>query len=209
MTKSKLFIAIALLLSIGLGAFSFMAGAGPRVHAVQYPNTVLELFTSQGCSSCPRANRFVCETARKEESVLTLSYSVDYWDYLGWTDTLGNPEFSARQRTYAKALTTVPYTPQLIINGEVHKSRFSRGQVRARTLTAAPSLSLRPTEAGLELTIAATELSAPAVINIVYYTPGEQDIAVGAGENKGRTITLVNVVTDWSHLKTLTAWRSL
>jgi len=203
MTKSKLFIAIALAFSICLVALSFSAVAGPNARAVQYPDTVLELFTSQGCSSCPRANRFVCETVRREDGVLALSYSVDYWDYLGWTDTLGKPEFSQRQRIYAKALTSTPYTPQLILNGDMHKAKFSRKQVTARTLAAKPKLSLNLDGEGLQINIAASDLSAPAVINIVHYTPGEQDISVGAGENKGRTVTLVNVVTDWSHLKTL------
>ncbi len=205
MTKSRLYFALAALFALALGAVSFGAGAGSRDAGTQYPTAVLELFTSQGCSSCPRANKFVCETARREEGVLTLSYSVDYWDYLGWTDTLGKPEFSQRQRIYARALTSTPYTPQMILNGSVHKTRFSKKQVREQRLGAQPKINLALTDAGLELNIDGARLDAPAVINVVHYTPGEQDISVGAGENKGRTVTLVNVVTDWSHLKTLDA----
>ena len=78
---------------------------------------VVELFTAQGCAGCPEANRAV-ETVAAEPGVIALTYAVDYWDYLGWTDTFAKPEFAARQRAYRAALKlrALP-TPQVILDG--------------------------------------------------------------------------------------------
>lgn len=81
---------------------------------------VVELFTSQGCSSCPPADAFLTRL-RAMPGVIALTYHVDYWDYLGWKDTLGGPEFSQRQYDYAKARGDMNvYTPQMIVNGNQH-----------------------------------------------------------------------------------------
>src|ERR687884_289212 len=85
--------------------------------AVASPQAVVELFTSQGCSSCPPADAMLGELARRPD-VIALSLPVDYWDYLGWKDTLAQPAFSARQRAYAGARgDRQVYTPQVIVNG--------------------------------------------------------------------------------------------
>ena len=99
------------------------------------PDTVVELFTSQGCSSCPPANKFVSSLA-DDPNKLVLSYGVTYWDYLGWEDTFGSPEFTKRQRVYGKAFRSGNiYTPQIVLNGSDHNSRYSKGDVAAWTLS--------------------------------------------------------------------------
>lgn len=88
--------------------------------AVIEPKAVIELFTSQGCSSCPTADAVLGRLVRRDD-IIALSLSVDYWDYLGWKDTLASPKFSARQRAYAKARGDGRvYTPQVVVNGLKH-----------------------------------------------------------------------------------------
>ena len=96
---------------------------------IHYPNQVLELFTSQGCSSCPKANQFT-RSLSDDANILTLSYSVDYWDYLGWKDTFTKPEFTKRQRHYGAHFQGKVYTPQMVINGTEHNARYSRSTVK-------------------------------------------------------------------------------
>src|SRR5437868_11223400 len=84
------------------------------------PRAVVELFTSQGCSSCPPADKIVGELA-KDPNVIALSMPIDYWDYLGWKDTLADSRFSARQKAYSLARGDLDvYTPQALINGPLH-----------------------------------------------------------------------------------------
>src|SRR3954466_16123948 len=84
------------------------------------PRAVVELFTSQGCSSCPPADQIVGELA-KDPNVIALSMPIDYWDYLGWKDTLADSRFSARQKAYSHARgDREVYTPQVVINGSLH-----------------------------------------------------------------------------------------
>ena len=98
--------------AIVAGTLAAMAGA-----AAARPLTVVELFTSQGCSSCPPANANLAKL-RDRPGVLALSFNVTYWDYLGWKDTFGKPEFTARQRTYEAPLgESGPFTPQVVVNG--------------------------------------------------------------------------------------------
>src|SRR6202012_4721381 len=84
------------------------------------PRAVVELFTSQGCSSCPPADKIIGELA-KDPSIIALSMPIDYWDYLGWKDTLADSRFTARQKAYSKVRgDRAVYTPQAVINGETH-----------------------------------------------------------------------------------------
>src|SRR5262245_12521080 len=96
-------------------------GASPQPAAGGPPGpAVVELYTSQGCSSCPAADALLARLASRSE-VLALSLSVDYWDYLGWKDTLANSKFTERQRAYAKARGDgAIYTPQIVVNGVAH-----------------------------------------------------------------------------------------
>lgn len=80
---------------------------------------VLELFTSEGCSSCPPADRLLPQLANEDPDIIVLSFHVDYWDHLGWKDPFSNSEFSDRQKEYARKFKLESiYTPQLVINGE-------------------------------------------------------------------------------------------
>jgi len=158
------------------------------------PDAVVELFTSQGCSSCPPANNFVAKLGEDSQK-LVLSYGVTYWDYLGWKDTFGDPEFTKRQRDYGKALG-VPnvYTPQIVLNGSAHSPRYSRKDVETMLLPPTrPDAELTLGENGLELT---ADANADAKLVIVSFMLGEQDVPVKRGENSGRTLKLANVVTD-------------
>ena len=158
------------------------------------PASVVELFTSQGCSSCPPANKFVGKLAEDEDK-LVLSYGVTYWDYLGWKDTFGDPEFTQRQREYGKALgVSNVYTPQIVLNGSAHSPRYSRKDVESMLL---PANTLEATlsvgKKGLLVTAGA---DSKAKLVIVSFTPGEQAVPVKRGENGGRTLKVANVVTD-------------
>jgi len=169
-------------------------GATTKNRVPSSPVTVLELFTSQGCSSCPAANKFVRDIAQRGD-VLTLSYSVDYWDYLGWKDTFGKPEFSARQRTYGKQFGGKVYTPQMVVNGAMHSARFSDTKVRAQHLDNAPQIVIKQNGDALDIQVLATPISKKNLsIMAVRYRPGVQSVPVKRGENRGRTINLTNVV---------------
>src|SRR3984885_10980272 len=93
------------------------------------PRALLELFTSQGCSSCPAADKLVGELAN-DSSLVALSVPIDYWDYLGWKDTLANPAHSARQRAYSRVRgDRQVYTPQIVVNGAMHVLGSDRAAV--------------------------------------------------------------------------------
>jgi len=105
--------------STGLFVFfgSLAAVAATPVAATDRQPIVVELFTSQGCSSCPPANTNLIAISNRKD-VLALSFSVTYWDYLGWKDTYGKPEFTERQAAYEPPLRQAsPYTPQMVFNG--------------------------------------------------------------------------------------------
>lgn len=169
--------------------------------AISYPATVVELFTSQGCSSCPPTNKLVHDIAGTED-LLALTYSVDYWDYLGWKDTLGSPEFSQRQRKYGKKqFQGQVYTPQIILNGDSHAARFKPDHIKG--------YKLQENQAAVTLNRGADGLAVTAngqagTLVEVRYTPGSQSIPVARGENRGQTITLANVVTS---VKKLGSWK--
>ena len=109
--------------ALGVFATVVLAGVfahGQRADAGQHPKAVVELFTSQGCSSCPPADVLLGKLAKRND-IIALTLPVDYWDYLGWKDTLASPAYSARQRSYAKARGDGQvYTPQMVINGTYH-----------------------------------------------------------------------------------------
>src|SRR5580700_8478930 len=100
------------------------------------PRALLELFTSQGCSSCPAADKLLGELSA-DPSLVALSVPIDYWDYLGWKDTLANPAHSARQRAYAHLRgDRQVYTPQIVVNGSTHALGSDRAAIeRAITVT--------------------------------------------------------------------------
>ena len=158
------------------------------------PTHIVELFTSQGCSSCPPANKFVGQIA-DQDGVLALTYGVTYWDYLGWKDTFGDPSFTKRQREYRPILgTSNIYTPQIVLNGTEHSPRYSEKDVLAVKLAEDAASSYLKVEDG-KLMIDGT-VPKGSTVALVSYLPGAQEVAVKRGENGGRTLKLTNVVVD-------------
>ena len=159
--------------------------------AGETPKTVVELFTSQGCSSCPPANRFAGKLAEDPEN-LVLSYAVTYWDFLGWKDVFGKQEFTTRQKKYGESLGIgYVYTPQIVLNGTDHNSKYKKSVVEDWVLApSAQRLDLRVVNDELVL-----ETDAQDVL-LVSYKPGWQKIDVKRGENGGRKMKIANVVED-------------
>lgn len=179
------------LISLALPA---LLAFSPNVFAGEQPSQVVELFTSQGCSSCPPSNALVNDWARRDD-VLALTYSVEYWDYLGWKDTFADPKFTARQRAYANAIGHGRvYTPQMVINGARDKFRFSRAQIKNVTLAD----GILPITFGDEEIIVPgnNDIKTPCTVRLVRFIPGQQTVDVKRGENGGKALTLTNVVTD-------------
>ena len=164
--------------------------------AGQTPQTVVELFTSQGCSSCPPANEFVGKLADDPDK-LVLSYGVTYWDYLGWKDRFGDAKFTKRQKEYGESLEIgYVYTPQIVLNGAEHNSRYKK--------TSVEDIVLSPSETSVDLEIVGDELVLDTNSKntvIVTYQPGWQSIDVTRGENGGRTLKIANVVKDVRKVK--------
>ena len=165
------------------------------------PLMVIELFTSQGCSSCPAADAvFKSYAARRD--LVALSMSVDYWDYLGWKDTLASPKFSKRQRAYAQARGDGQvYTPQVVVNGRDHVVGSSKGDIEAALKAHAAKPSALTLAAGLEkgtITINIGQASDVVSEMTVWLAvvQSEANIDVKAGENRGRKLTYFNVVRD-------------
>ena len=165
------------------------------------PTHVVELFTSQGCSSCPPANKFVSKLS-EDPNTLVLSYGVTYWDYLGWKDTFGDPEFTQRQRDYRDAFgASNIYTPQIILGGSAHSPRYSKSDV-ADMILPENAVDMSLIRDGDKLMVKANA-SKNVIVDVVTYTPGQQSVKVARGENGGRTMRLTNVVTavqtmDWN-----------
>jgi hypothetical protein len=171
-------------------------------HAAAAP-VVVELFTSQGCSSCPPADAFLGELSG-QPGIIALAWHVDYWNSLGWRDPYARPEWTARQKAYARQLNDEVYTPALVVNGAAMLVGSDKQAVRAAIDQAAPSsvpVTLRRTPGGLEADIGAT----PAAVTglLVTYDP-QLMTAVGAGENQGRRLVEYRVVREAVVLDKLT-----
>ena len=167
------------------------------------PLGVVELFTSQGCSSCPPADRFLSELVQSGE-VVALAYHVDYWDYLGWRDTLATPENTQRQNDYRQAFEArAVYTPQAVINGRTHLSGADRNAVREALDGMAKSgkgmaVSLSVKKAGDRLVIDVGAANGPteeAHVVLVYFRPASL-VSIARGENSGSAITYWNAVSS-------------
>jgi hypothetical protein len=185
-------LALAGVFAISDAALAPAADAGP---------TVVELFTSQGCSSCPPANANLAALSDRP-GVLALSFSVTYWDRLGWKDTFGRPDYTARQEAYEAPLGEPgAFTPQMVIDGRKSLVGNELGEVE-RLVAAArrdpgPSLTL---SGGVAQIGAGSAPRAGADIWLVRYDPRRVKVAVSRGENAGRTLPHKNVVHDLSLL---------
>jgi hypothetical protein len=170
------------------------------------PRAVIELFTSQGCSSCPPADKLAGELAR-DPSLIVLSLPIDYWDYLGWKDTLALPGHTNRQRAYSRTRgDREVYTPQVVVNGITHVLGSDKSAIdgaiaethkKPGTLSVPVSLSVAGDQ--ISVTVPAAKDSAKGEI---WLCPISRTVPVeiGRGENSGHTITYHNVVRRWVKL---------
>src|SRR5580698_6627605 len=162
------------------------------------PRAIVELFTSQGCSSCPPADKLIGELA-EDPSIIALSMPIDYWDYLGWKDTLADARFSARQKAYSHMRGDRDvYTPQAVVNGSVHVIGSDRaiGETdRAGEIMSVP-VSMTVTGKQINVSVAASQHGPGAMHGEVWIcsVSKEVPISIARGENRGQEITYHNVV---------------
>lgn len=185
--------------------FLALAAGAPAVAADRARPTVVELFQSQGCSSCPPANANVMAVADRPE-VLALSFQVTYWDQLGWKDTFAHPAFTGRQWDYARAWKRPQVaTPQVVVNGRRDLIGYNRGELEGALRSAdrgagGPTVSV----AGGRATVsAAPGPGARADVWLVRYDPRTVAVPIRRGENGGKTLPHRNVVRE---LVRLGAW---
>ncbi len=200
MKKTRLYCLAALLLGFAAPPGAALAGSRDLV--------VVELYTSQGCSSCPPADRYAADLAKRGDVVM-LSFPVDYWDYLGWKDSLADPAFTRRQRDYARFLgERHVYTPQMVINGRTHASGGSRrsvGEKIAAQTGHALRVVLRQHNGQLQIKVFAG--GAKAEKGAVIWLAGVLDryaITPAAGENAGSALVYTNIVRT---LEEIGSWR--
>lgn len=156
---------------------------------------VVELFQSQGCSSCPPANANVNAVAERPD-LLALSFAVTYWDQLGWKDTFGSPKYTARQWDYAHhAGRPQVSTPQVVVNGSAAIVGSNRQQLEATLTQAGPARGGPALSAtGSTVTVDAGTNAKPSTVWLVRYDPKSREVPIRAGENGGRTLPHKNIV---------------
>ena len=187
-----------------LRASVFAVACLAAASAFARPPVVVEVYTAQGCVSCDASNAFAAGLADRA-GVTALTFNVDYWDYLGWKDTFARPEFADRQRAYDKrfGLQDV-YTPQIIVEGEGQASGDKQGDVealiRAAKRAAARGPEITPRADG---TIAVEDADRfhdrprrADDVWLVRYDPRTFQVAIGRGENSGKTLPHRNIVRD-------------
>ena len=191
-----------LMVKAALGLWLGFAGA---LAAQTPPAVVVELYTSQGCSSCPPADAFLADLA-DDPSVLALALHVDYWDYIGWADSFADPKFTERQKSYAHAAgSKTIYTPQFIIGGDARVVGHDPGAVAAQIvdlMQRGGSVQLWLKREGDLVSIraeAVKPLTGLMRVQLVRYEP-QQLVDIATGENAGHKITYRNIVTSWLSL---------
>lgn len=192
-----------IMLACGLGLMAMPAVAGDAGK----PVGVVELFTSQGCSSCPPADAAL-KTLIDDGRVVALAYHVDYWNYLGWIDTLASKDNTARQYAYAKMFgRSGVYTPQAVLNGRDHingadlngiNNRISAMNSAGKGLAVPVAASVRADEIDIKIGAGTGKASV-----VVVYFNREQLVDVKKGENSGKTISYWHSVRD---IQTIGMW---
>jgi hypothetical protein len=169
---------------------------------------VVELFTSQGCGACTKANALIADLAERRD-VLALTFPVDYWDYLGWQDTFAKPEFSARQRAYMKATgQREVFTPQVVVDGapQPDKQAVDKAPALVRTAQSKQVRGVQAPEPAMLLSHGKAQVgSGPAPrggadVWLVRYEAQPQETEVKDGENRGVTVVYRNVVVGLERL---------
>jgi hypothetical protein len=191
-------------LFLGCGVIALVSLVATSAFAAEAKSpVVVELFTSQGCNSCPPADAYLA-TLKGRDNVLALSYHVNYWDYLGWRDTFASEVTTARQRDYARTMgERTIYTPQVVIGGRYHEVGSRHGAIdraiRKAALEQKESLDVRLREATagkLQISVAAGQIyNRRIVVWLVLFDP-YHEVEIQRGENSGRTLGYHNVVRD-------------
>lgn len=208
-SRLAFFPLVALLLGLAGGS----AGAQQQAPAAEptAPKAVLELFTSQGCASCPPADALLEELA-KDPNVIAITLAVDYWDYIGWKDTLAKHGHSLRQKAYAEQRgDRMIYTPQVIVDGLVpakgsDKAAIQKAIARASdsgvTLSVPLKLSVKGSDLVIDVAGSVNPSHAGLVSGDIWVCPviRAHEVAIGRGENAGKTVTYTNVVRGWVRL---------
>lgn len=179
---------------------AFAAALAVTAHARDAP-VVVELFTSQGCSSCPPADAFLTDLAGQRPDVLPLAFHITYWNHLGWKDPYALDLATARQREYARHLGEDGiYTPQMVVDGTTGFVGSNRPQGLAAIAAAAgKSVPVSVTRDGSTLLITVGPGTGQARVLLVGFDPSHQT-AIGRGENSGRTLTESNIVRSLTQL---------
>lgn len=182
---------------------AFAASFLPVASMAQAENTVVvELYTSQGCSSCPAADK-ILQKLRSQPNVIALSLNVDYWDYLGWKDDLALPGNAKRQRKYAKMMRSRHvYTPQLMVDGKMDVVGSRRSQVDSAVASFSDTSDQANVSAQVNGSMVNVSVSPQSAIDgnaIVWLVGYDADVTkkIGGGENRGRSIEYSNVVKEW------------
>jgi hypothetical protein len=173
--------------------------AGAPMVAFAQPRAVVELFTSQGCSSCPAADKLLSDFTA-DGSIVALSLPIDYWDYLGWRDTLARPRHTARQRNYSAVRgDRQVYTPQVVVNGSAQALGSDRSAIEAAITNTQHGkrlpvmVAVTPNGSGLDVAVS-ENAAAPAGEVWLCGIAKAIKVAIGRGENRGHTFTYHNVV---------------
>jgi hypothetical protein len=203
MNISRMAVLLAILFAVGCTSVESGGGAAPPPPepAAGGAPVVLELFTSQGCSSCPPADRILGQIGREGAlagRVLPLAFHVDYWNYIGWSDPFSSKEWSDRQYAYAGALgESNVYTPQLVVNGRTHLNGTDEAGIAREVARAAAAPSGRVTVAATPgadaLDVAVTAETPEAIpqkrlVAVVAVYENGIETVVRRGENSGRTL---------------------
>jgi hypothetical protein len=196
-------IGLVIVSAIGLGFFHKAVALSQTDTAGDGTPVLLELFTSEGCSSCPPADALLHELGSSTKSVIPLAYHVDYWNHLGWTDPFSSHEWSERQTAYARAMNlNSDYTPQMVIGGNWQCAgsdgrSIARAVALARSVSALGRVSLqtklgtagpRPLQIKVDAQILRTAQTGPLIVMLAIYENGLASKIVG-GENGGRRLT--------------------
>ncbi|NQV57150.1 MAG: DUF1223 domain-containing protein [Rhodospirillales bacterium] len=172
--------------------------------AAERSPTVVELYTSQGCSSCPPSDAMLARLSKRGD-ILALSFHVDYWDYIGWKDPFARPENTQRQHAYKRMFNrSYVYTPQMVIHGLVEMTGSNLAQVNSgiEKSLLSPDVSVelvRNASGGLKVSIGRLAQPAQASIYLAFFDR-ENITKVRRGENRGATITNVNVVREFKKI---------
>ncbi len=191
------------LLPLLIAAGVLGGSAVPRAVAAVRAPVVVELFTAQGCASCPQADKMLEEIAARR-NVIALTLPVDYWDYLGWADTFAAPANTERQRAYARRLKVREiYTPEIVVDGRKEAAALNRPAVDALIHDAAHDLAEGPRiqllNAGARVRVSGGR-GGRADVWLVRYDPQEHSIRVKTGDNKGKLVVQRNVVRELTRL---------